>query len=320
MSDIRLLGDIGGTHARFALQRDDEHGFEAEAVYECKNYPGVLEMVEHYLRERTDETPQTASIGIAAPVRGDRVEMTNLKWVFSASALKAAMGLKRLVVINDFTALALALPVLEEDEFRPVGDGVAAAESAWGLLGAGTGLGVGGLLPTPGGGWSAIAGEGGHATLAGADDWEDSVLAELRRRFGHASAERALSGPGIVNLYKACADVAGEPFESIGSKAISQRARDKVDPLSVQAIGLFFKLLGSVAGNLALTLGARRGVYIGGGIVPALGDMIDQSEFRLRFAAKGRYEAYLQEIPTYVIDAKSPPALRGAAQALKQPE
>ncbi|WP_418321099.1 glucokinase [Piscinibacter sakaiensis] len=319
MADIKLLGDIGGTHARFALQRDDDPAFESEAVYDCKDYPGALEMVEHYLRERTDETPQSAAIGIAAPVRGDRVEMTNLKWVFSIAAMKASMGLQRLLVINDFTALALALPVLDEDELRPVGDGVAAADAAWGLLGAGTGLGVGGLLPVPGGGYAAIAGEGGHATLAGGDDWENSVLAVLRREFGHVSAERALSGPGIVNLYKACAEVAGEPFESLSGPAISQRAKDKVDPLCVQAIGLFFKLLGSVAGNLALTLGARRGVFIGGGIVPELGDMIDNSEFRLRFTAKGRYEAYLAEIPTYVIDAKSPPALRGAAQALRQP-
>lgn len=319
MADIKLLGDIGGTHARFALQRGDDPAFEAEAVYECRDFLGVLEMVEHYLRERTDETPQLASIGIAAPVRGDRVEMTNLNWVFSLAAMKAAMGLRRLVVINDFTALALALPVLEADEFRAVGGGAAENGSAWGLIGAGTGLGVGGLLPVEGGGYSAIAGEGGHATLAGADDWEDTVLAELRRKFGHVSAERALSGPGIVNLYRTCAEIAGQSFESFGGPTISQRAKDKTDLLCEQAMQLFFKLLGSVAGNLALTLGARRGVFIGGGIVPALGDMIDQSGFRQRFIAKGRYEGYLSEIPTYVIAAKSPPALRGAAEALRQP-
>ncbi len=154
-------------------------------------------------------------------------------------------------------------------------------------------------------------------TLAGADDWEDAVLRELRRQFGHVSAERALSGPGIVNLYRACAATAGKPFEEIDAPEISERARSGMDPLCRQAIDLFFGLLGSAAGNLALTLGAQRGVFIGGGIVPALIDLATQSEFRARFEAKGRYQDYLQMIPTYVIQPKSPPALRGAEQALK---
>lgn len=317
----RLLGDIGGTHARFALQTDDASAsFDHEVVYDCQHFPGVLEMVEHYLREATDLTPGAAAIGIAAPVTGDRVDMTNLQWSFSVASLKAALGLQRLVVVNDFTALALALPVLADDERRRVGDGVPAQDGAWGVLGAGTGLGVGGLVAVGDGSGRhcALAGEGGHVTLAGANDWEDAILRELRRRFGHASAERALSGAGIVNLYQACAETAGKPFDALTGEQISERARAGSDTLCEQAIGLFFKLLGSVAGNLALTLGARRGVYIGGGIVPALGELIDRSDFRQRFEDKGRYAAYLSQIPTYVIEAKTPPALRGAAQALLQ--
>ena len=169
-----------------------------------------------------------------------------------------------------------------------------------------------------GGSYNPIAGEGGHVTLAGADESEDAILSNLRSRFGHASAERALSGAGIVNLYQACAEIAGSAFETLPANEISQRAQDGSDALCIQTLDLFFKLLGSVAGNLALTLGARRGVFIGGGIVPALGNMIDRSDFRKRFEAKGRYEDYLKQIPTYVIEEKSPPALRGAAQALRQ--
>ena len=138
MVTIRLLGDIGGTHARFALQVDDDAAapFEHETVLDCSSFTGVIEMVAHYLREATDLTPTAAAIGIAAPVTGDRVEMTNLKWSFSIAAMKAATGLQRLVVINDFTALALALPVLGADELHPIGDGVPALKSTWGLLGA----------------------------------------------------------------------------------------------------------------------------------------------------------------------------------------
>jgi glucokinase len=315
----RLLGDIGGTHARFALQDGAGAPFEHEKVYKCANFPGVLELIEHYLRECAEaSTPSKGAIGIASPIRGDRVEMTNLDWSFSTKSLGAALGIPQLLVINDFTALALALPVLGDDELVKIGGGAPLADAAWGLIGPGTGLGVSGLIPAPNGGYSPIAGEGGHATLAGASDWEDAVLRELRAQFGHASAERALSGPGIVNLYRACATTAGEPFHEIDAPEISERARSGMDPLCSQAIDLFFSLLGSAAGNLALTLGAQRGVFIGGGIVPALADLALRSDFRARFEAKGRYQDYLEKIPTYVIKPKSPPALRGAEQALKR--
>lgn len=319
MTGPRLLVDIGGTNARLALQQQPGEPLGDNITYPCARFPGVLELLRHYLHENADATPSACAIGIASPIRGDQVVMTNLAWAFSVSELKAALGLQRLVVINDFTALALALPTLQAHELVAVGGGSAQQGSSWGLLGPGTGLGVGGLLPAPGGGYSAIAGEGGHVTLSGADDWEDAVLRQLRMRFGHASAERALSGPGLVNLYQACCAVGGVTAQAIDAPEIGRRAVAGGEAGCDQAVGLFFALLGSVAGNLALTLGAQRGVYIGGGIVLQLGGLIQRSTFRARFEAKGRYAAYLQAIPTWVIHADTPPALRGAAQALGMP-
>lgn len=316
MATPTLLIDIGGTNARLALQYGARAPLLAMVSYPCAQFDGVQSLIAHYLEVQGGVRPARCAIGIASPIRGDEVVMTNLDWRFSRSALQAALGLERLAVINDFTALALALPLLGPDERVQVGGGAPLEGAACALLGAGTGLGVGGLVPAPGGGWSAIAGEGGHVTLAGASDWEDAVLRALRTRFGHASAERALSGPGIENLYLACCEVAGQAAAPLGAAEITRRALVAEDPLCVQCLDLFFALLGSVAGDLALTLGAQGGVYVGGGIVPALGDAITRSPFRARFEAKGRYAGYLGSIPTWVIHATSPPALRGAAQAL----
>jgi glucokinase len=315
----RLVVDIGGTNARFALQPGPGEPLGDESSYPCADFAGVQELISHYLQENTDTTPTECAIGIASPVGGDRVTMTNLAWSFSVAELEAALGLKRLLVINDFTALALALPTLAEDELVAVGGGTPVDGRAWGLIGPGTGLGVGGLLPAPGGGYSAISGEGGHVTLAGADESEDAVLRVLRARFGHASAERALSGPGLENLYAACVEVDGASDPTPPAPEIAARAREHRDARAVRTVALFFGLLGSVAGNLALTLGAQRGVFIGGGIVPQLGDLIQRSSFRARFEAKGRYRDYLAAIPTWVVAARSSPALRGALQALELP-
>jgi glucokinase len=185
------------------------------------------------------------------------------------------------------------------------------------LLGPGTGLGVSGLLPGPAG-WVPISGEGGHVTLGSADPFEAAVLAELAARFGHVSAERALSGPGLENLYRATCRVLGRPALELAAPAISAAALARQDAACEQTLALFCGLLGHVAGNLALTLGARGGVYIGGGIVPRLGEAFDRSPFRERFEAKGRFSAYLAAVPTWVLTADTSPALLGAARALDE--
>lgn len=312
----RLIADIGGTNARFGLQREAGGAIGDVLVLPTADHATPLATVRAYLAGIGGEPPREGVIGIATSVTGDRVSMTNHPWSFSTRELQDDLHLERLLVINDFTALALALPALRPDDLLAVGSGVAVPDAAIGLLGAGTGLGVGGLMPTAGGGHAAISGEGGHATLAAGTPFEAAVVDALQRRFGHASAERALSGPGLVNLFEACAQVEGRVASPIDAATISERALAGGDAACSQTVELFFALLGSTAGNLALTLGARGGVFIGGGIVPRLKPLIAASPLRERFEAKGRFRDYLSAIPLQVIVADFPPALTGAARAL----
>lgn len=243
--------------------------------------------------------------------------MTNHHWAFSQSAVKAEFGLSTLRLLNDFTALALALPVLPAAELRQVGGGVAHPDAAIALLGAGTGLGVSGLLPDRRGSWLPIEGEGGHVTLPAVSSRERLVMDGLILRYGRASAERLLCGQGLVDACAILCEADGVPERTLAhASEVTEAALAHQLPQATEALTHFCALLGSVAGNLALTLGARGGVYIGGGIVPRLGDWFHHSPFRRRFEAKGRFTAYLQAIPVWVITSSQSPALLGAARAL----
>ncbi len=314
----RLLGDIGGTNARFALQLSPGGPLTSARTLPCARYPSLYHAVEQYLRDCGPVHPRWAALGIANPVTGDRVSMTNHPWSFSISALKKDLGLARLVVLNDFTALALALPHLPAGDLEQVGGGVARPGSALALLGPGTGLGMSGLVPC-GGDYTPLRGEGGHVTLAAWDEGEAQIIARLRGRYGHVSAERALSGPGLVALYEICAALNGAAPENLSAPEISARALRGDCPPCRQALDHFCALLGTVAADLALVLGARGGVYLGGGIVPKLGAWFARSPFRSRFEQKGRFSGYLSQIPTYVIRAPYP-GLAGAACALDRAE
>ncbi|TMH03973.1 MAG: glucokinase [Betaproteobacteria bacterium] len=319
MSFPRLLGDIGGTNARFARQLAPGGPIQDVAVYPGADHPSLQDAMLRYVADHGFEMPRWCAIGIANPVVGDRVQMTNHTWSFSIAGMREALGLERFLVINDFTALALALPALEAQDKHQLGGGQAVAGAPLALLGPGTGLGVSGLLPGPGGrGWVPVVGEGGHVTLAAGSDEEAAVIGALQRRFGHASAERALSGPGLENLYLAVAEVRGAAAQPLSAQAVTQAALDGSDALCRAAVEMFSALLGGVAGNLALTLGALGGVYVGGGIVPRLGRLFDDSAFRARFEAKGRFCGYLEAIPVYVVQAKTSPALLGASRALDE--
>ena len=313
----RLLGDVGGTRLRLALQAGPGEPLTEIEVLQGDDHASLEAALAFYLDGRRGPRARSAALGVATAVTGDSVRLTNRDWHFSIAALQAALGLERLLVINDFTALALALPALGPADLRPVGGGRAVSGQPLALIGPGTGLGVSALLPD-GARWLPLAGEGGHVTLAAADEREAALIDRLRRRFGHASAERALSGPGLVDLRALIAELDGVPAGPLGAAQIVAAARAGTDALSVAAVDAFFALLGGVAGNLALTLGARGGVYLGGGIVPRFGTLIERSRFRQRFEAKGRFRDYLAAIPTWVIDAAVPPALIGAARALDQ--
>ena len=314
----RLLGDIGGTNARFAWQPSRDAAPGRVAIYPCAEHESLLAAMRHYLAQQQLPAPGACAIGIANPVTGDHVQMTNHTWSFSIEQVRLALGLTRFLVLNDFTALALSLTLLPADELRQVGGGQAVPKAPIGLIGPGTGLGVSGLWAGLAGGPAVpINGEGGHVTLAAADASEEAVVALLRQRFGHCSAERAVSGPGLVNLYEALCTLDGVAAEALEAADITLRA-EAGDSRCNRVLDLFFSFLGNVAGNLALTLGTRGGMYIGGGIVPRLGARIDRSRFRERFEQKGRFADYLARVPTFVVEAKLSPALLGAARALDE--
>ena len=310
----RLVGDIGGTHIRFAVVAAPGAAPARIRRHACADFPGPEAAIRHYLAAEGLALPPVAAFGIATPLDGDAVRMTNHPWAFSIEALRQALGLERLVFINDFTALALALPGLRGDDLEPIGGGLAQAGQPIALLGPGTGLGVSGLIPC-GGGWQPLAGEGGHVTLAASTAREAAIIAVLAARFGHVSAERALSGPGLAALHDAIRQLDGAPPAPLPSHAVSARALAGACPHCVEALEVFCALLGTVAADLALTLGARGGVYVGGGIVPALGAFFARSGFRQRFEAKGRFSGWLATIPTHVIRAPYA-ALSGASEAL----
>nr|WP_204367248.1 glucokinase [Methylobacterium sp. B34] len=228
--------------------------------------------------------------------------------------MRDALALDGLAVINDFTAVALSVPRLAEEDRRQIGDGAAQPGAVVGVLGPGSGLGLSGLVPGANGRWTALSGEGGHATMAPMSDRESAVLDQLRKSFEHVSAERVLSGPGLVNLYNALMILDGREPAALTPAQVADSAIGGGDPHCVEAVEMFCAMLGTVAGNLALTLGARGGIYIAGGIVPKLGPLFTHSRFRKRFMEKGRMHDFLAPIPTYVITHELP-AFLGLAEA-----
>jgi len=311
-----LVGDVGGTNARFGLVSPDGSLLHSRVLADA-DYPGIAEAIDAYLADRGGlPRPRRGAIAIASPVAGDEVRMTNHPWVFSVSGLQKRLGFQRLAVINDFTAQALALPHLKDGDRTVIGGGKAEAGSPIGVLGPGSGLGVSGLIPS-GSKWLPLTGEGGHSTMSPYTDREGVVLGAMRRRFDHVSAERALSGPGLVNLYHALCEIDGVPAQQFSAAQITDEAIGRDDKRCREATAMFCAMLGTVAGNLALTLGARGGIYIGGGIVPRLGERFAASQFRERFEAKGRFRTYLAAVPTYVV-THSLPAFLGCAAALME--
>lgn len=313
----RLLGDIGGSNARFAMQSARHASLSDVATLACKDHAGLEEAIRHYLMRHPGQSPASAAFGVADDASGDRVRLTNYPWEFSVSALCRNLKLERLVVVNDFTALALGLPALSAADLHAVGSGKAVAGAPRAVLGPGTGLGVSGLI-TLGEAYSALQTQGGHVSLAPDNAREASVIQCLHDEFGHASAERVLSGPGLVNLHRVLARLDGVTVPALQPADIVALGRNGSDERCARVLDLFFAFLGSVAGNLALTLGALGGVYIGGGIVPRMIPELERSGFRERFESKGRFRAYLQAIPTLVIVSAESPALLGASRALDQ--
>jgi glucokinase len=312
-SDLRLLADVGGTNARFALQSDPHGGFDDIEVLAAANYPTLGDAIRAYLagaqaRGMAIENVRHAALAIAIPVEGDEIRMTNHHWAFSIEALRQDLGLTTLLMVNDFAALAMSLPHLPPNGRQRIGGGIELPNRTIGLIGPGTGLGVSGVVPA-GGRWIALSGEGGHVSFAPVTRDEVAILETLWGEYGHVSAERLLSGMGLELIHWA------RTGRRMKAADITTAALDG-SCLDCQAtVRVFCAILGSVAGNVALTLGATGGMYIGGGIVPRLGLLFQQSAFRARFEDKGRLGDYLARIPTYLITEQYP-ALRGVSAML----
>lgn len=322
----RLLGDIGGTNARLALMTAPGEPVSHVRHLPTSEFDGLQAAIEHYLGELQAEgaltrRPVWGSLGIAGPIVGDEVQMTNLGWSFSTRGLQRELGLARLCCLNDFNALAWSLPAIRADQLVQVGGTHAEPGHPLALLGAGTGLGTSALVPVPlqahdaNQRWTALVAEGGHVTLPSSNEREAEVLRILHRRWEHVSAERVLSGAGLVILYEALCILRQQLPEPLTPSDVTERATSGQCPACEEAVSMFCDFFGTVASDLVLSLGALGGVYVGGGIIPKLGKTFVESGFRARFENKGRHRAYLAPVPVYVIHDPQA-ALLGAALAL----
>lgn len=319
-----LLADIGGSNARFAWVPEPGMAPQQVRTLAVAEHPTLAGAARAYLDGLVHSglaapgvRPGSAAFAVATVADADPIRFTNSPWTFTRAELVAQLGLHTLLVLNDFEALALSLPRLRPSQWQSLDGRAPRFDVPLAVVGPGTGLGVAGLLPH-GGGWLPVSGEGGHATLAPADDFESQLLALARREHAHVSAERLLSGIGLPLLYRCCAELLGRSaVPGVDAKWIVERALADEDATAAETLDHFCAMLGGFCGSVALSFGARGGLFIGGGIVPRLGERFARSAFRTRFEAKGRFADYLRAIPTPLL-TDTLAALDGTAQALEQ--
>ena len=318
---VNLVADIGGTNIRLAISDSNNKLIDIE-TYQCRNFSCLLDVIQCYLTEKKiAQASINACLAIACPVDTDIISMTNLPWQFSQTELKKVLKLNKLILINDYTAIAMAIPMLTDEQKVKIGGGTALLDKAIAVCGPGTGLGVANLLPIANK-WYCFGGEGGHVDYASIDDKEIKILQHIKTFKKRVSYEQLLSGYGLEQIYQALfviehGDNLSEQSTKLTAKDISTKALNQTCLVSQQALDLFCKVLGSFAGNLALTMNTQGGVYIAGGIVPRFIDYLKDSDFRLRFEAKGRMSPLNKYIATYVITEQQP-GLLGAAVYLNQ--
>jgi len=316
-----LVADIGGTNARFGLIRGPGGAVDDVISMRCADFASPEAAARAYLdglgtHGSSAPRPQVAAFALASAIDGDIVKMTNSPWTVSAAAARQALGARSVILLNDFEALALALPKLAPGDVQTFGNGLLDHDLPMAVIGPGTGLGVAGCVPVPGGTWVALASEGGHVTLAAADDFESDVLRVVRRELSHVSAERLLSGLGLPLLYRAVTTVSNQPHDpELDAPDITRLGLARADPACAATLDTFCAMLGGFAGNVALTVGARGGLLIAGGVAQSLHEFLPRSRFRERFEAKGRFHGYLASIATGLIVAPHA-ALAGAAQGI----
>jgi glucokinase len=293
-----LLGDIGATNARFAELADGR--LSEMKSFEVGSFRTFQDVLAAFLAQRPSAMPVTqARLALAGPIDHGRVKLTNTSWIVDPLELSAAFGFE-VQIVNDFQAVAYSLPSLAPADLKKIGGGKGEEGAPQVALGPGSGLGVACLIDAPGGPL-VIPSEGGHSTLAGNSEREDAIIGVIRARFGHASAERAISGPGLENIFQAIVALDGRSVAQISAPEITHRALTHECDIAHEALATFCALLGSFAGNAALMFGARGGVYIAGGISPRIVKFLASSQFRARFETKGRFRHYLEQIPCNVI-------------------
>lgn len=317
-----LVADIGGTHARFALVQADGTPGPPVVMQTC-DFADFPQALSAFIDKHAKGPVAAAAICGAGPVSDGVITMTNCPWIIDRRQIAAACGIAEVEIINDFTAIAHALPHLGLADLDRIGGGEADPAAPAGVLGAGTGLGVSGLI-SKNETAIALSGEGGHVGLSPASDRELEIFRHLLAERGRISAETILSGPGIATLYRTLAIIDGAASRAdehktatLTAEHITQRAAAGTDARAVETLDLFSGWLGAVAGDLALTLGAKGGIYLAGGIAGRLGPLFNKILFRQRFEAKGRFESYMAAIPCYLI-TRDNPALIGLAALLRQ--
>jgi glucokinase len=314
MTQFALVGDVGGTNCRLALCDLNSGDISAAQTFSGLEFNSLEAAMRHYLTQQQLQV-EHACIAIACPITDDWVAMTNHSWAFSISEMRHNLGLQTLQVINDFTAVSMSIPMLSEDDWIQFGGKARQPNKPAVIYGAGTGLGVAHLIPVDKR-WISLPGEGGHVDFAANSEEEDAILQQLRREIGHVSAERILSGPGLVNLYRAIVKLDDRQPEILLPKDVTELAlQGNID--CRRALSLFCTMMGHFGGNLALNIGAFGGVYIAGGIVPRFLAFFKSSGFRSAFEDKGRFKEYLADIPVYLL-THNQPGLLGAGAYLRQ--
>ena len=303
MSKI-LVADIGGTNGRFGLVDTCAHGkgyhAEQQLSLPSGDYPTLADMIRAYCEQTGINMPKFACLAIAGPIQDGRVKVTNLQWEFSIAHLRDELNMQALDVINDFSALAYAAPHLQDSDLVTLYDVEANPYGPLGVMGPGTGFGAALLAPISVG-WKIIPTEGGHCSFAPTTELEIEILKQMRKRFDHVSIEHLLSGQGLVSLYQSLAAIHSQTAEELTPAEVSTRGQARSDKLCEEALETFCNILGSVAGDKALSWGAMGGIYLGGGIVPKIAHFLPQTDFIKRYVNKGVMRNYVSDIPVHMV-------------------
>ena len=311
----RLIADIGGTNARLALVEPGSLDYALLARLHTADFDGLAPLIEKALTDYAGPPPREALCAIASPIDHDTVTLTNAGWRFSIRDTQARLKLERLTVINDWVAQGWAIPALGRQHLATLQPGTAPADAPRLALGPGTGLGSALVIPQDGD-WQVFPTEGGHISFGPANAREAAIVAAIQARYGHCSAERMASGRGLQAIHAALRTLAGDDGPEVHAETIGHAAVAG-DPLAREAVYTLLAALASTAGDLALATGARGGLYLGGGLIPALNDWFDPAAFLARFRAKGRFRDYLAAIPVHRIQHEAP-ALLGLARYLNR--